>query len=135
MKKLLATLLLSIISNHTIAAVGDIYSCKAKIIAHSEKGYETWDNKHLDNFSFKREKNEIIFEKYSSLSSANNLQITSSLDETFTAYGEYFVGINPTYKYLSYRNGLFVYSQHLFFKDERINVTSKIADCFISNLN
>jgi len=135
MKKLILTVVISIISSQSIAGIGDIYSCKNRIIAHSEKGYETWDNKHLDRFSFKREKNQITFEKYSDLPSYNNMQIMSSSGETFTAYGEYFGGINPTYFYLSYRNGVFGSSDHLFFKDKELKVTSSIADCFISNLS
>ena len=80
MRKLLLTLLLSIISSQSIAAIGDVYSCEwvSSVYSGSDDEEAYWNSPKeflKKTFVFKREKNNIAFEK-DFLSSNTDLQIS-----------------------------------------------------------
>ena len=127
MRKLLITLLLSIISSHTIAAVGDVYNCQELSKVYSRAGGGVMDgNKSLSNFAFKREKNKISFEYLPSLT------VTSSNKEEFTAFNKDKSG---TYDYLTFKNGMYASTSNTFqYGADTLLVMSIIAKCKVSKL-
>ena len=133
MKKLL--LLLLLFSNLSIAAIGDIYSCNETAIVISNEAQGALDSNYLSDFSFRRTKDEIIFEKYKSFSSKYNMQIIFDSSEVFTASGGRFAGDElPVHAFLSYEDGKFILSSNLYLSTE-VLITTTIANCFISNLS
>jgi len=121
MKKLILLLILSFISAQGLAKVNDLYYCDeiSKAIVFKDStimdAFET-----VGNFTFKRTKDEIIFEGWPSI------KITSSLDETFTADGVEL----KNYSYFTYIDGNYYYSE---LSGSSVMVT--IAKCNISTLN
>ena len=128
MKKLLLLLLLSIISNQSIAAVGDVYNCKELSKVYTRAGGGVMDgNNSLSNFAFKRDKNSISFEDWPSLT------VTSSNEEEFTAFNKDKSG--TVYDYLTFKNGMYAYTSKSFqYGYETLLVMSIIAKCKVSKL-
>ena len=128
MKKLLLLLLLSIISNQSIAAVGDVYNCKELSKVYTRAGGGVMDSKNsLSNFAFKREKNTISFEYLPSLT------VTSSNEEEFTAFNKDESG--TVYDYLTFKNGMYAYTSKTFqYGSDTLLVMSIIAKCKVSKL-
>ena len=128
MKKILLTLLLSIISSHTIAAVGDVYNCQELSKVYSRAGGGVMDgNKSLSNFAFKRNKNSISFEYLPSLT------VTSSNKEEFTA--SYKDNSSTVYDYLTFKNGMYAYTSKTFqYGSDTLLILSIIAKCKVSKL-
>jgi len=120
-KKILLLLMLSFISAQGLAKVNDLYSCDEISRAFVASDGTIMDGfESLDHLTFKRTKDEIIFEGWPSI------KITSSLDETFTADGVEL----KNYSYLTYIDGNYYYSE---LSGSLIMVT--IAKCNISTLN
>ena len=135
MKKLLIPLILTLFSNLSIAAIGDLYSCNETAIVISNEAEGALDSNYLSDFSFRRTKNEIIFEKYKSFSSKYNMQIILNSLEVFTASGGRLAGDDlPVHSFLSYEDGRFTYSNYLYLPTE-VLITTTTAKCFISNLS
>ena len=128
MNKLLLLLLLSIISNQSIAAVGDVYNCKELSKVYTRAGDGVMDSKNsLSDFAFKREKNTISFEYLPSLT------VTSSNEEEFTAFNKDKSG--TVYDYLTFKNGMYAYTSKTFqYGSDTLLVMSIIAKCKVSKL-
>ena len=133
MKKIFILLLLFCLSSHSIAKVGDIYSCSENAIVISNEAEGALDSNYLSDFSFRRTKDEIIFEKYKRFSSKFNMQIILDSLEVFTASGGRFAGDDlPVHSFLSYMDGRFTYSNYLYLPTE-VLITTTTAKCFITN--
>jgi len=139
LKKLLLTLLFSIISSQSIAAIGDVYSCEWVSSAYSgsddEEAYWNSPKEFLKKtFVFKREKNNIAFEK-NFLSSNTDLQITLNSDEVFVASSVNLLDKQSTnFVSIVYKDGNFTISKHGYLSGDVV-VNTKIAKCYIPQLD
>ncbi|MDC1046599.1 hypothetical protein OAR18_03215 [Candidatus Pseudothioglobus singularis] len=139
MKKLLLTLLLSIISSQSIAAIGDVYSCEWVSSTFSgsdgEEAYWNSPKEYLKKtFVFKREKNNIAFEK-DFLSSITDLQISLNSDEVFLASSVKLLNKNLHYVSVVYKDGIFTITSHQYWLNGDVVVNTKIAKCYIPELD
>jgi hypothetical protein len=140
MRKLLLTLLLSIISSQSIAAIGDVYSCEWVSSTFSgSDGEEAYWNSPKEflkkTFVFKREKNNIAFEK-DFLSSNTDLQISLNSDEVFVASSVKLLS-KPSTNYVSvvYKDGIFTITKHGYWLNGDVVVNTDIAKCYIPQLD
>ena len=140
MRKLLLTLLLSIISSQSIAAIGDVYSCEGVSSTFSgSDGEEAYWNSPKEflkkTFVFKREKNNIAFEK-DFLSSNTDLQISLNSDEVFVASSVKLLS-KPSTNYVSvvYKDGIFTITKHGYWLNGDVVVNTDIAKCYIPQLD
>ena len=139
MRKLLLTLLLSIISSQSIAAIGDVYSCEWVSSTFSgSDGEEAYWNSPKEflkkTFVFKREKNNIAFEK-DFLTSNTDLQISLNSDEVFLASSVKLLNKNLHYVSVIYKDGNFTITRHQYWLNGDVVVNTKIAKCYIAELD
>jgi len=139
MKKLLLTLLLSIISSQSFSAIGDVYSCEWVSSTFSgSDGEEAYWNSPKEflkkTFVFKREKNNIAFEK-DFLTSNTDLQISLNSDEVFVASSVKLLNKNLHYVSVVYKDGLFTNTNHGYWLNGDVVVNTDIAKCYIPELD
>ena len=139
MKKLLLTLLLSIISSQSFSAIGDVYSCEWVSSTFSgSDGEEAYWNSPKEflkkTFVFKREKNNIAFEK-DFLTSNTDLQISLNSDEVFVASSVKLLNKNLHYVSVVYKDGLFTNTKHGYWLNGDVVVNTDIAKCYIAELD
>jgi len=139
MRKLLLTLLLSIISSQSIAAIGDVYSCEWVSSTFSgSDGEEAYWNSPKEflkkTFVFKREKNNIAFEK-DFLSSNTDLQISLNSDEVFVASSVKLLNKDLHYVSVIYKDGNFTITKHGYWLNGDVVVNTDIAKCYIPQLD
>ena len=139
MKKLLLTLLLSIISSQSFSAIGDVYSCEWVSSTFSgSDGEEAYWNSPKEflkkTFVFKREKNNIAFEK-DFLTSNTDLQISLNSDEVFVASSVKLLNKNLHYVSVVYKDGLFTNTKHGYWLNGDVVVNTDIAKCYIPELD
>ena len=138
MKKLLLTLLLSLISSHSIAAIGDVYSCEwiSSVFSGSENEKADWNNpkEYLKkNFVFKREKNNIAFEK-NFLSSNTDLKISLNSDEVFVAASVKLLSKPTNYVSVVYKDGILTIARYYYITGDVV-VNTDVAKCYIPELS
>ena len=138
MKKLLLTLLLSLISSHSIAAIGDVYSCEwiSSVFSGSENEKANWNNpkEYLKkNFVFKREKNNIAFEK-NFFSSDTDLKISLNSDEVFVAASVKLLSKPTNYVSVVYKDGILTIARHYYMTPD-VAVNTDVAKCYIPELS
>ena len=139
MKKLLLTLLLSIISSQSFSAIGDVYSCEWVSSTFSgSDGEEAYWNSPKEflkkTFVFKREKNNIAFEK-DFLTSNTDLQISLNSDEVIVASSVKLLNKNLHYVSVVYKDGIFTITSHQYWLNGDVVVNTKIAKCYIAELD
>ena len=139
MRKLLLTLLLSIISSQSIAAIGDVYSCEWVSSTFSgSDGEEAYWNSPKEflkkTFVFKREKNNIAFEK-DFLTSNTDLQISLNSDEVIVASSVKLLNKDLYYVSVIYKDGNFTITRHQYWLNGDVVVNTKIAKCYIAELD
>ena len=139
MRKLLLTLLLSIISSQSIAAIGDVYSCEWVSSTFSgSDGEEAYWNSPKEflkkTFVFKREKNNIAFEK-DFLTSNTDLQISLNSDEVIVASSVKLLNKNLHYVSVVYKDGIFTITKHGYWLNGDVVVNTDIAKCYIPQLD
>ena len=139
MKKLLLTLLLSIISSQSFSAIGDVYSCEWVSSTFSgSDGEEAYWNSPKEflkkTFVFKREKNNIAFEK-DFLTSNTDLQISLNSDEVIVASSVKLLNKDLYYVSVIYKDGNFTITRHQYWLNGDVVVNTKIAKCYIAELD
>ena len=139
MKKLLLTLLLSIISSQSFAAIGDVYSCEWVSSTFSgSDGEEAYWNSPKEflkkTFVFKRDKNNIAFEK-DFLSSNTELQISLNSDEVFVASNVKLLNKQLHYVSVVYKDGIFTITKHGYWLNGDVVVNTDIAKCYVPELD
>ena len=141
MKKLLLLLLLSLISSHSIAAIGDVYSCEwiSSVFSGSENEKANWNNpkEYLKkNFVFKREKNNIAFEKnfLPLWRSKTDLKISLNSDEVFVAASVKLLSKPTNYVSVVYKDGILTIARHYYITGDVV-VNTDVAKCYIPELS
>jgi hypothetical protein len=139
MKKLLLTLLLSIISSQSFSAIGDVYSCEWVSSTFSgSDGEEAYWNSPKEflkkTFVFKREKNNIAFEK-DFLSSNTDLQISLNSNEVIVASSVKLLNKDLYYVSVIYKDGNFTITRHQYWLNGDVVVNTDIAKCYIPELD
>ena len=138
-KKILITSLLLLMTNTSIAAIGDVYSCEWVSSTFSgSDGEEAYWNSPKEflkkTFVFKREKNNIAFEK-DFLTSNTDLQISLNSDEVFVASSVKLLNKNLHYVSVVYKDGIFTITKHGFWLNGDVVVNTDIAKCYIPQLD
>ena len=138
MKKLLLLLLLSIISSQSIAAIGDVYSCEwiSSVFSGSEDEKADWNNPKeyaKKNFVFKREKNNIAFEK-NFFSSDTDLKISLNSDEVFVAASVKLLSKPTNYVSVVYKDGILTIARYYYITGD-IVVNIDVSKCYVPELS
>jgi len=138
MKKLLLLLLLSLISSHSIAAIGDVYSCEwiSSVFSGSEDEKADWNNPKeyaKKNFVFKREKNNIAFEK-NFFSSDTDLKISLNSDEVFVAASVKLLSKPTNYVSVVYKDGILTIARYYYITGD-IVVNIDVSKCYVPELS
>ena len=139
MKKLLLTLLLSIISSQSFSAIGDVYSCEWVSSTFSgSDGEEAYWNSPKEflkkTFVFKREKNNIAFEK-DFLSSNTDLQISLNSNEVIVASSVKLLNEYLHFVSVVYKDGNYTITSHQYWLNGDVVVNTDIAKCYIPELD
>ena len=131
MKQLITIIFLSLLSTQSFAGVGDFYNCEeTSAVTSFNDGSISNLNTTLSNFSFRRNKSEILTEK-PFISNITTLNITSSKDEEFTAFHK--DNSENGFEYLTYKNGIYINTTKVTGSDYA-SVLTIIAKCKISKL-
>ena len=131
MKQLITIIFLSLLSTQIFAGVGDLYNCEeTSAVKSMNDGYISNQNSTLSNFSFRRNKSEILIEK-PYISTITTLSVTSSKDEEFTAFHK--DKSENGFEYLTYKNGVYINTSKVTGSDYA-SVMTIIAKCKISKL-
>ncbi|WP_416694020.1 hypothetical protein [Candidatus Pseudothioglobus sp. Uisw_050_01] len=139
MKKLLLSLLLSIISSQSFSAISDVYSCEWVSSTFSgSDGEEAYWNSPKEflkkTFVFKREENNIAFEK-DFLSSNTDLQISLNSNEVIVASSVKLLNEHLHYVSVVYKDGNFTITSHQYWLNGDVVVNTDIAKCYIPELD
>ena len=131
MKQLITIIFLSLLSTQSFAGVGDLYNCEeTSAVTSLNDGYISNQNTTLSNFSFRRNKSEIVIET-PYISTITTLSVTSSKDEEFTAFHK--DKSENGFEYLTYKNGIYINTTKVTGSDYA-SVMTIIAKCRISKL-
>ena len=131
MKQLINIIFLSLLSTQSFAGVGDLYNCEeTSAVTSLNDGYISNQNTTLSNFSFRRNKSEIVIET-PYISTITTLSVTSSKDEEFTAFHK--DKSENGFEYLTYKNGVYINTIKVTGSDYA-SVMTIIAKCKISKL-
>ena len=131
MKQLITIIFLSLLSTQSFAGVGDLYNCEeTSAVTSMNDGYISNQNSTLSNFSFRRNKSEILIET-PYISTITTLSVTSSKDEEFTAFHK--DKSENGFEYLTYKNGVYINTTKVTGSDYA-SVMTIIAKCKISKL-
>ena len=131
MKQLITIIFLSLLSTQSFAGVGDLYNCEeTSAVTSMNDGSISNQNSTLSNFSFRRNKSEILIET-PYISTITTLSVTSSKDEEFTAFHK--DKSENGFEYLTYKNGVYINTTKVTGSDYA-SVMTIIAKCRISKL-
>ena len=131
MKQLITIIFLSLLSTQSFAGVGDLYNCEeTSAVTSMNDGSISNQNSTLSNFSFRRNKSEILIET-PYISTITTLSVTSSKDEEFTAFHK--DKSENGFEYLTYKNGVYINTSKVTGSDYA-SVMTIIAKCKISKL-
>jgi hypothetical protein len=131
LKQLTTIIFLSLLSAQSFAGVGDLYNCEeTSAVTSLNDGYISNQNTTLSNFSFRRNKSEIVIET-PYISTITTLSVTSSKDEEFTAFHK--DKSENGFEYLTYKNGVYINTTKVTGSDYA-SVMTIIAKCKISKL-
>ena len=131
MNQLFTIIFLSLLSAQSFAGVGDLYNCEeTSAVTSMNDGSISNQNSTLSNFSFRRNKSEILIET-PYISTITTLSVTSSKDEEFTAFHK--DKSENGFEYLTYKNGVYINTTKVTGSDYA-SVMTIIAKCRISKL-
>jgi len=138
-KKILITSLLLLMTNTSIAAIGDVYSCEwiSSTFSDSKVEEPSWNSPEeflKKKFVFRREENNITFEKDFRLSSTD-LKISLNSDEVFVASSVKLLSNPNNFVSVVYKDGNLTITEHLYTSSKNVFVVTDISKCYVPNLD